>query len=216
MAHRSKHTPADVKRAVQRVRAVLDREGLLICHDPEIASATAIIAGEPIRGTWWGHPKGSLIYDALGALEYDVAWPKLVKAKMTLVHRKLWPALWVVGTSRASWQMSKLKTDAKWLLDQVSSKKSIRSDKLDLPAGSRKMGAVVTDLEERLLVCTRSEHTEGGHHARFVETWAVWRDQVKLGRTELPLLDHALDLLTAPVRKLTSKPTLKGWLPWMT
>jgi hypothetical protein len=216
MADKAKHSADDVRRAVERVRAVLDRKGLLICHDPEISSATAIIAGESIRGTWWPHPKGGLIYDALGALDEDVAWPKLVRGKVTLVHRRLWPALFVAGTSRATWQIHKLKDDAKWLLQQVSAKKSLRSDKLDLPPGSRKMGTVVTDLEQRLLVCTRSEHTDEGHHARFVETWATWRDQLKVGNWELPPLDQALDLLTAPVRKLTKQPSLKGWLPWMT
>jgi hypothetical protein len=215
MAKGSKHTAADVKRAVERVRGVLEREGLLICHDPKIESATMIIAGEPIAGTWWPHPKGGLIYDALGVLDEEVAWPKLVKAKVTLVHQRLWPSLLVAGTSKAAWQTHKLKADSKWLLEQVSSKKSLRSDKLDLPPGSRKMGVVVTDLEQRLLVCTRSEHTEGGHHARYVETWAVWREQMKLGKSKLPALDRALDLLTAPVRKLTKQASLKGWLPWM-
>jgi hypothetical protein len=215
MAKGPKHSAADVKRVVERVRALLEREGLLIAHDTDVISAVTIIAGEPVRGSWWPHPKGGLIYDAFGALDEDVAWPKLVKKKVTLVHRKLWPSLLVAGTSKAAWQTHKLKADAKWLLDQVFSKKSLRSDKLELPPGSRKMGAVVTDLEQRLLVCTRSEHTEGGHHARFVETWALWREQVKLGKVELPTIDRALELLTAPVRKLTTQSSLEGWLPWM-
>ncbi len=216
MADKPKHTAADVRRAVERVRVVLDREGLLVCHDPLLPSATTLIAGQPIRGTWWSHAKGSLIYDALGCLDEDVAWPKLVRGKVTLLHRHLWPALLAAATSGSSWQTHKLKDDGKWLLEQVSRKKSLRSDELELPRGSRKMGAVVTDLEQRLLVCTRSEHTEGGHHARFVETWAVWRDRIDLGKAKVPPLDHALELLTSPVRKLTTRPTLKGWLPWMT
>jgi hypothetical protein len=216
MAKGSQHTAADVRRAVERVRAALDREGLLVCHDAEVDSATTIIAGEPIRGSWWPHAKGGLIYDALGALEHEVAWTKLVRRKMTLVHKRLWPSLLVAGTSNAAWQTNKLKSDSKWLLEQVTKKKSVRSDKLELPSGSRKMGAVVTDLEQRLLVCTRSEHTEGGHHARFVETWAVWQEQMKLGKPKLPSLDRALALLTAPVKKLTKQPSLEGWLPWTT
>jgi hypothetical protein len=209
-----KHSAVDVRRAAERVRAVLDREGLLICHDAEVDSAVTIIAGEPIKGTWWSHPKGGLVYDALGALEEDIAWPKLVKGKMTLVHKKLWPSLWITGTSRALWQTRQLKEDARWLLEKVVQKRSIRSDKLDLPAGSRKMGAVVTDLEQRLLVCTRSEHTEGGHHARFVETWDVWRGQVKLDTKKRPTLESALDALTKPVAKLAGGASLRGWLPW--
>jgi hypothetical protein len=216
MTKKPTHTAADVQRAVRRVRTVLDREGLLLSHDPEVLSATSLIAGEGIRGTWWSHPKGGLIYDTLNAIDEDVASAKLVLKKTTLVHSKLLPSLFVAGTSGARWQTDKLKDDAKWLLQQVSAKKSLRSDRLELPPGSRKMGAVVTDLEQRLLVCTRSEHTEGGHHARFVETWAIWRDQIKLGNKKLPPLDQAIDLLTAPVRKLTKQSSLEGWLPWIT
>lgn len=53
------------------------------------------IAGEPIRGSWWGHPRGKEIYDVLGYLEGspDVLFCRAVRGKITLVHRRLWPAL---------------------------------------------------------------------------------------------------------------------------
>jgi hypothetical protein len=59
---------------------------------PNLAEA---IAGEPIRGGWWGHPKGREIFRALGALDEsaDVLCLRLVERKITFVHRRLWPAL---------------------------------------------------------------------------------------------------------------------------
>jgi hypothetical protein len=53
------------------------------------------IAGEPIRGSWWGHPAGREIFAVLGRLlaTSDVVATRLVEGKITLVHRRVWPAL---------------------------------------------------------------------------------------------------------------------------
>src|SRR4029453_12076541 len=53
------------------------------------------LAGEPIRGSWWGHPKGHAIFRAAEAVSDspDVLVCKLVEGKVTYVHRRLWPAL---------------------------------------------------------------------------------------------------------------------------
>ncbi len=53
------------------------------------------IAGEPIRGSWWGHAKGGEIYRVLGFVEEspDVLVCRVIDGKITLVHRRLWPAL---------------------------------------------------------------------------------------------------------------------------
>ena len=60
-----------------------------------VPSLAAAIAGEPIRGSWWGHPRGQEIFEALNRLadHADVAFTRLVDGKVTLVHRRLWPAL---------------------------------------------------------------------------------------------------------------------------
>jgi hypothetical protein len=59
---------------------------------PSLAEA---VAGEPIRGSWWGHKRGSEIFHALEALDDspDVLCFRLVQKKLTFVHRRLWPAL---------------------------------------------------------------------------------------------------------------------------
>ncbi|HSK00252.1 MAG TPA: hypothetical protein VK932_03385 [Kofleriaceae bacterium] len=59
---------------------------------PSVAEA---IAGEPIVGSWWSHPRADAIFDALSALDDsdDIRCFKLVDRKITFVHRRLWPAL---------------------------------------------------------------------------------------------------------------------------
>jgi hypothetical protein len=59
---------------------------------PSLAEA---VAGEPIRGSWWGHPRGKEIFSALSAVadSPDVLSFRLVDGKITFVHRKLWPAI---------------------------------------------------------------------------------------------------------------------------
>lgn len=63
---------------------------------PSIAEA---VAGEPIVGSWWAHPKGSAIFEALSQIDdsTDVRCFKLVDGKVTFVHRKAWPALVRLG-----------------------------------------------------------------------------------------------------------------------
>jgi hypothetical protein len=53
------------------------------------------IAGEPIRGSWWAHPSSHGIFRVLQKLGESPALIecRLVGGKVTLVHRRLWPAL---------------------------------------------------------------------------------------------------------------------------
>lgn len=53
------------------------------------------IAGEPVTGSWWAHPKSHAIFATLQAVvaSDDVLVCRLVDGKTTLVHRRLWPAL---------------------------------------------------------------------------------------------------------------------------
>lgn len=58
-------------------------------------SLAAVIAGGPIRGSWWSHPKGREIFAVTRAVRDsdDVLVCRLIKGKVTFVHRRLWPAL---------------------------------------------------------------------------------------------------------------------------
>jgi hypothetical protein len=59
---------------------------------PSLAEA---IAGAPIRGSWWAHPKANDIFLCSRAIREsaDVLVCRLAGGKVTYVHRRLWPAL---------------------------------------------------------------------------------------------------------------------------
>jgi len=56
---------------------------------------TEVIAGQPIKGSWWAHPKGHQIFAILQAVtdSKDILVCRLIHGRVTLVHRRLWPAL---------------------------------------------------------------------------------------------------------------------------
>jgi hypothetical protein len=53
------------------------------------------VAGEPIRGSWWGHKSGHEIFAVLTRVlgSPDVIATRLVNGRVTLIHRRVWPAL---------------------------------------------------------------------------------------------------------------------------
>jgi hypothetical protein len=73
-----------------------------------IPSLAHAIADEPIRGSWWGHPKGNQIYMLLNEVcdSPDVLRCRLVDGKITLVHRRLWPALVKMASAFATERLS--------------------------------------------------------------------------------------------------------------
>jgi hypothetical protein len=60
-----------------------------------VPSLAQTIAGEAIRGRWWAHPKGKVIFLCSRAIREskDVLVCRLMGGKVTYVHRRLWPAL---------------------------------------------------------------------------------------------------------------------------
>jgi hypothetical protein len=61
----------------------------------QVPSLAAAIAGGPISGSWWAHPKSAEIFALTRAVRdsTDVLVCRLVDGKITYVHRRLWPAL---------------------------------------------------------------------------------------------------------------------------
>src|SRR5262249_46593451 len=109
------------EKALRAAMDALEASGLLYMHDARKPSLTALVAGAPIKGSWWGHPAGKRIFQVANALEDggEVLFVPLLSAKVTLVHRRLWPALVSVGESRAAWQMDPLAARARALLEEV-------------------------------------------------------------------------------------------------
>lgn len=199
--------------AQRRLERLLEEHGLLLVHDAKLPSATACIAGAPVPGSWWGHAQGKLIYEVLERLEDTVAWAKLVLGKDTLVQRRLWPALVAAAESGQAWQTTGLKADAKRLLARIRRGGPVRTDGAPAATG-RKLGAIATELERRLLAHGRSEHTASGHHARFLETWGAWGRARGIAASTLPDAADAITALSAPVLAWTGGLRPAGLLPW--
>jgi len=76
--------------------AFIEESGVvLVSAKGPVPRLTEVIAGEPIKGSWWGHPKSRRIFAILEVVtdSDEVLVCRLVKGKITLVHRRLWPAL---------------------------------------------------------------------------------------------------------------------------
>jgi hypothetical protein len=76
--------------------AFVERHGVVLqaARGP-VPSLAEAIAGGPILGSWWGHPKSHEIFRVAEAIceSQEVLVCKLVEGKVTYIHRRLWPAL---------------------------------------------------------------------------------------------------------------------------
>jgi hypothetical protein len=98
---------------------------------------TEAIAGEPIQGSWWAHPQGRRIFAVLAAVteSKDVLVCRLIDGKITLVHRRLWPALVRLSKRFAPEQLAQVREEhtpsgrhisraiafPRWVPDEVTS-----------------------------------------------------------------------------------------------
>jgi hypothetical protein len=81
------------RRALDFIR----KHGLVLqsAHVAGVPVLVDFIAGSGVRGSWWGHPKGREIFKVLREVHdsHDVVALRLIKGKLTLAHRRAWPAL---------------------------------------------------------------------------------------------------------------------------
>jgi hypothetical protein len=154
-----------VTRGTPGILRALEERGLLLLQDKTLPNLVSLVTGEPIRGSWWAHPKSHEIFRLLTDLEHhpDVLICKLVAGKVTLVHRRLWPAILAVATSREAWQTAGLSAQARTLLEQLEKEESVVAS-----------GEPVKELERRLLASTREEHGEKGAHQVVARRWDLW------------------------------------------
>jgi hypothetical protein len=205
-------------RDFRRAFAALERYGILVEHDAALPSVSTLVAGEPVRGSWWSHPRSHDIYNVTNPMREhpDVAVARLVSGKLTYVHRRLWPALYAVATSREAWQLDGLSPAALALLIRVTVEGALRTDDVPWTGGRRKdsPGEVARELERRLLVHSEEVHTERGAHAKQLETWRRWARRAGLrGRKLLPSAARAS--LEEAVSALNAKAGAKARLPWL-
>ncbi len=81
--------------AAEALRFVSTHGVVLEAASGPVPSLARAIAGEPIRGSWWGHSKSAEIFALTRVVRDspDVLVCRLVDGKITYVHRRLWPAL---------------------------------------------------------------------------------------------------------------------------
>jgi hypothetical protein len=80
----------------EQALAFVEKHGIVLqSARGRVPSFAEFVAGEPIRGSWWGHPRGREIYRLAEAVadSGEVLLCRLVDGKVTYVHRRLWPAL---------------------------------------------------------------------------------------------------------------------------
>jgi hypothetical protein len=188
------------------VFAQLKEHGLLLQSDANLPNVCALVAGAPVRGSWWAHPRSHDIFRVNGELEDhpDVLVTKLISGKITFLHRALWPAVVAIGRARVSWRIQRLSPEARDLLGQVDRQPIQTNPRVSKPA---------SELETNLLVHSEQFHTEAGAHARRLESWDHWSsrigfkgEQIQLARAKLTLEDL--------VASLNQNFKGRGRLPW--
>jgi hypothetical protein len=85
------------------VRLVEKHGVMLASARGAVPNVAEVVAGAPIVGGWWAHPKGKAIFAALSEIDdsVDIRCFKLLDGKITFAHRRVWPALVRLGRDGA-------------------------------------------------------------------------------------------------------------------
>ena len=192
------------------VLAALERWGLLVAQDAKLPSVTAIVAGEPVVGSWWPHPASGEIYDCFGRLDKTTKTfsARLLDGKWVYVHERLVPSVHAVAVPGEPWQEGGLSRDAMQLLRKIRAEGEIRTDAAPDAGARRAIAKAATDLECRLLAESRQTHTADGHHTRFVSAWVIPPGM------KLPTVEKARKKLEDAVKALNEAHDAAVKLPW--
>jgi hypothetical protein len=89
-------TPQEIL-TVEQALAFVERHGVVAesAKHPHVPSLAVAIAGAPIRGNWWMHPRAKTIFAITRALRDspDVLVCRIIDGKIGFVHSRLWSAL---------------------------------------------------------------------------------------------------------------------------
>src|SRR2546430_17459564 len=91
----SRSAPGTNMTAEDAMAFVREQGVVLVSGKGAVPRLTEAIVGGPIKGSWWGHPKSHQIFAILQAVTHskEILVCRFVDGKVTLVHRRLWPAL---------------------------------------------------------------------------------------------------------------------------
>jgi hypothetical protein len=99
--------------AEDAIAFVRERGVVLVSAKGSAPSLVEAIVGQPIKGSWWAHPQGKHIFATLGFVteSEEVLVCRLVGGKVTLVHRRLWPALARLADGFSPEQISRVREE---------------------------------------------------------------------------------------------------------
>jgi hypothetical protein len=164
------------------------------------ASFVEAIAGERVKGSWWGHPKGHEIFNLTGHVSRECISVRLVERKETLLHESLYPAFarvvldeaWraprVRGLSREAAAILALVEGGTTRMDEIARKRKAKASALRKPR---------LELQEALLVHATEVHTERGHHVAVLLPWGEWAKPVEKAARKLSLEKALAELRAA-------------------
>jgi hypothetical protein len=189
---------------LETVIAELETNGLLLKTDAKLPNVCALVAGEPVRGSWWSHTMSHQMFHVLTevASHRDVLTAKLISSKDTFVHRSLWPAFLAVAMSRERWQFAALDAKARALLKRV-----------DEQGKTEASGGAAVALEKALLVHGEQMHTSEGSHAKVLTSWGKWMESAAVQSPELTAA-QGRESIEKAVSFLNRRHDGRGRLPW--
>lgn len=205
-------TKADYRRALE----LLERLGMLLLSDARLPSVATLVAGEPVKGSWWGHPRGHDIFRVAEALDAhpDITTAKLISSKVTFIYRALWSALVTVGSARERWQVIPLSPAAHALLQFIDKSREVNTNDPALASSIRGWRDAVRELEEKLLIHSEEFHTSTGAHAKRLVGWDAWSRRVGFQTAALSV-DEAKQALENALHRINGKYAASGTLPWL-
>ena len=113
-----------------------------------VPSLAEVIAGGPIRGSWWSHERGHLIYELTQAVrdEPTVLVCRAVDGKITFIHARLWPALIRLGARLPKRSLARISE-----VHATSGRHVVRTEPFPkwAPAAARARGARLSDAAAR-------------------------------------------------------------------
>jgi len=168
-----------IETAAQALALLREARVVTLVPTPGLRSLVAEVAGEKVRGSWWGHKKGKLIFRLASALEDsgEALCAKLAYGKVTFVHRSLWPALYRTTTDKGfvRERVAGLSAGGRALYTAVERAGELRADEVE-----KRLLRARDELARSALVLSTQEHTESGRHETVLRAWKRWaRDEVK-------------------------------------
>ena len=195
----------------------LQRWGLVLDSDAHLPAWPSLVVGRPVRGSWWADPDVHLIHDVgMRLVQHpDVLHTVLVSAKLTCIHRRLWPAFIAVALAPEAWKVQGVSDGARRILELIPGEHPLHADEEGLPSSSAKEnGRLMRQLEARLLCAGGSAHTSRGAHVKFVMSWEAWSREREMSVPEMAasegrrILDECLDRLN---REFGGRGTMPWW-----